>query len=76
MFVAFSAFSTINSRRGSTTSPIRVEKHLIRDFALTDANLQKRTIFRIQRRFPQLFGVHFAQTFVTLDGSGCGELRS
>ena len=32
-------------------------------------NLQERAGFRVKRGFPQLFGVHFAQTFIALNGN-------
>ena len=57
----------MNSRRGSTMSPIRRVEDLVGHIGILDLDLQQCAVFRVERGFPQLFGIHFAQTLVTLD---------
>ena len=57
----------MNSRRGSTISPIRVEKISLASIGIIDTHLQQRAHVRIERGFPQLFRVHFPETFIALD---------
>ena len=57
----------MNSRRGSTTSPIRVREDLVGGDRILDAHLQQAARFRIHRGVPQLFGIHFAQALEALD---------
>ena len=64
---ASSAFSTIKSRRGSTTSPISIDTTSSAWDASFDFNLEQRPMIWIHCCFPQLFGVHFTQTLVTLN---------
>ena len=44
-------------------------KSLVGVVHMLDLNLQQRACFRIQSRFPELFGVHFAKPFVALNGN-------
>ena len=57
----------MNSRRGSTLSPIRCIEHLIGLDRIFDTHLQHRPALRIHRRLPELFGIHLSKTFVPLD---------
>ena len=62
-----SAFSWMNSRRGSTMSPISLTKISSASSPSLIFVLRQRPRVTIERRLPQLFGVHFAQSFVALD---------
>ena len=67
-FRTSSAFSSMNLRRLSTSSPISVEKI---SFGLGDVlqiHLEQRARFGVHGGFPELLGVHLAQTLVALDG--------
>ena len=56
-------------RRGSTTSPIRIGEHLVGfdRVIVVQIDLQQFALLRIHRGVEQLLGVHFAETFETLD---------
>lgn len=60
-------FCSINSRRGSTLSPIKMGESFVRKHC---SSIVTRSIMRFAGthcRVPKLFGVHFAQTFIALD---------
>jgi hypothetical protein len=56
----------MNSRRGSTSSPISCENSAVGVDRVVDLDLQQRAGIRIERRFPQLLGVHLAKALVAL----------
>src|SRR4030095_8279494 len=70
----FSAFSWMNSRRGSTTSPIsRVKISSATSASATSTWSRARlecasAVGGIERRLPELVGVHLAEALVALDG--------
>ncbi len=57
----------MNSRRGSTTSPISVVKISSASSAWSTLHLEERADGRIERGLPELLGVHLAETLVALD---------
>jgi hypothetical protein len=57
----------MNSRRGSTTSPISVLKICVGGDRVFDPHLQQAAGVRVHRGFPQLFRVHFAEALEALD---------
>ena len=61
-----SAFSWMNSRRGSTSSPISAREQRVGVGRVVDPDLQQRARVRVERRFPELLGVHLAQALVAL----------
>ena len=64
----FSAFSWMNSRRGSTTSPIRRVKISSATSAWATSTWSSARLVGIERGLPELLGVHLAQALVALDG--------
>ena len=56
----------MNSRRGSTMSPISLAKISSASARVADLDLQQRAHIGIERRLPKLLGIYFAQTFVAL----------
>ena len=56
----------MNSRRGSTTSPISREKMSSASSPSLDLHLQQRARVEVERRLPELLRVHLAQTLVAL----------
>ena len=54
-------------RRGSTSSPMRMVKISSTPVMSSSLTCNSVRVFRIHRRFPQLIGIHFAQSFVALD---------
>ena len=67
-FSTFSAFCWMNSRRGSTTSPISLVKMSSASARSSTLTCKQRARLGVQRGFPQLVGVHLAQTLVALQG--------
>jgi hypothetical protein len=63
----FSAFSWMKSRRGSTTSPISRVKISSVTSASSTLTCSSDAVVGIERGFPQLLGVHFAQALVARD---------
>ena len=61
-----SAFVWMNSRRGSTSSPISLVKMSSASADVVDPHLQQRPRLRVERRLPELLGVHLAQALVAL----------
>src|SRR5213075_1061580 len=59
-----SAFDSMNARRGSTCSPMSVEKI---SSEATASSIRTRRSPRAHRGFPQLCRIHLPQTLVTLD---------
>ena len=57
----------MNSRRGSTSSPIRMVKIWSASTASSTVHLQQRALRRVHRRLPELLRVHFAEALVALD---------
>ena len=57
----------MKSRRGSTRSPIRVEKVSSAEVGVADPDLQQRADFGVERRLPQLLRVHLAEALVAVD---------
>ena len=57
----------MNSRRGSTTSPIRVSKRVVGLVGLVDLDLEQGALVRVERGLPELLRVHLAQALVALD---------
>ena len=57
----------MNSRRGSTWSPISVVKISSAATASSILHLHQSPRLGIHRRFPELFRVHFAEALVALD---------
>src|SRR6185369_13123875 len=45
----------------------QAREDLVGDIGLRDFDAEQRAVRRIERRFPQLLGVHFAKTLVALD---------
>ena len=70
-----SAFSSMNFRRGSTSSPINVEKISSASYGVLDLHLQQRAGVGIHRGLPQLLGVHLSKAFVALDVQALARLR-
>ncbi len=66
MFVALSAFSTMNRGVVPPRHP-QGREDLFRFVDLIDAHLKKRTRFGIERGFPKLVWVHLAKAFIGLD---------
>ena len=62
-FRTSSACFSMNSRRGSTLSPIRMRNRSSAAPASSMRDLQQRAVGRVERRFAELLGVHFAQAF-------------
>ena len=65
-FLTPSALLSMNARRGSTSSPISVEKISSDVIASSICTRSRRRTLGIHRRLPQLSGVHFAQALVAL----------
>ena len=63
-----SAFSWMNSRLGSTSSPMRRENRESGVGCVRHLDLQQRAGVRVERGFPQLLRVHLAQSLVALQG--------
>ena len=61
-----SAFASMKLRRGSTWSPISVEKISSAVIASSICVFSSRRVVGIHRRFPQLLGIHLAQALVAL----------
>ena len=57
----------MNLRRGSTSSPISVEKISSASTASSMRTCKQHASFRIHRGFPELLRIHLAQTFVALN---------
>jgi hypothetical protein len=57
----------MNFRRGSTLSPISTVKSPSVSMPSSIVHLEHRTLLRVHRRFPELFGIHLTKTFVSLD---------
>ena len=57
----------MNLRRGSTSSPISVEKIRSASTASLDLHLQQGSLFRIHCCFPELARVHLTEPLVALD---------
>ena len=51
----------MKSRRGSTSSPISIEKTLVREGGVLDGDLHEHAVLRVHRRLPELLGVHLAE---------------
>jgi hypothetical protein len=68
-FRTSSAFSSINFRRLSTSSPISVEKMFSVSARSCKIHLQQRARLGAHGCRPQLIRVHFAQPFVALYGN-------
>ena len=60
----------MNSRRGSTLSPIRMRNSSSAAPASSMLHLQQRAVGGVERRFAELFGVHFAEAFEAGDRAG------
>ena len=65
--VTYSAFFSMNSRRGSTASPISVVKMSSAATASSMRTCSRRRDFGIDRRLPELRRVHLAEALVALD---------
>ena len=65
--LTLSALSSMNLRRGSTSSPISVEKMMSASYGVLDPHLQQRARLRVHRRLPELLRVHLAEALVALD---------
>ena len=57
----------MNWRRGSTTSPISIEKMLVGRGGVLDADLRERARRGVHRRVAQLLGVHLAEALEALE---------
>ena len=64
--LAVSALSWMNSRRGSTMSPISWSKMYVGLVDLLDLHLQQRARVGVERGLPELLRVHLAQALVAL----------
>ena len=69
-FLTFSAFCSMNSRRGSTASPMRIEKTSSASTASSTRDLEQAARLRVHRRVPELLGVHLAEALVAVDRRG------
>ena len=61
------ALAWMKSRRGSTRSPIRVEKVSSAESAWLTRTCSSERDLGVERRFPQLLGVHLAEALVAVD---------
>ena len=61
------AFCSMNSRRGSTSSPIRRGEDVVRLDASSTLHLQQRAARGIHRGLGELIGIHLAEALVALD---------
>ena len=62
-FRTSSACFSMNSRRGSTLSPIRTRNRSSAAPASSMRDLQQRAVGGVERGVAELFGVHFAEAF-------------
>ena len=67
-FATESAFCWMNSRRGSTTSPMSFEKISSASFSSPSFTCMSVRDIRIERGLAELPGVHLAKAFVALHG--------
>ena len=64
--LALSALSWMNSRRGSTTSPISLVKMSSASSTSLTLTCSSERAFGVERGLPELLGVHLAEAFVAL----------
>ena len=67
-FATFSAFAWMNSRRGSTTSPISLTKMSSASSTSLIFTCNRERAFAVERRLPELVLVHLAEALVALQG--------
>ena len=65
--LAYLALSSMNFRRGGTSSPIDIENTWSAPAAAFNRHLTQGPVFRIESGFPKLLGIHLTQTLVALD---------
>ena len=74
--LAVSELSWMNSRRGSTSIAHQLGEDIVGLVDLLDLHLQQRAFVGVERRFPELVRVHFAEALVALQlRRPCGRRR-